>query len=203
VDGIAVFKYQEVCYYFKQSDRLQVNHGFTLAGSDVTWFTDCDTCKADDGSPPPDPPTPCTLPDGLASAYSVDFHFKFYLSGLCTPDCEADTSATLAQVSPGYWRALTYTGCGGFDMPWSGSSAAAELYWQNPGDGSPCYWELIFSDGISACRTVFRKYTGLTPSGAGWTQVDPFPAWVCPGDGFTHNVCVGADNDSISSPVVS
>jgi hypothetical protein len=201
VDGVAIFKYQDVCYYFKQSDRLQVNHGFTLAGSDVTWFATCDLCTTDGGGPPPDPPVPCTLPTGLSTAYSVDFHHKLYLSGVCPPDCESDLSETLTQVSPGVWRCASYSTCLGQTMPYSGS-VAIEMTWVNPGDGSPCYWELFFTDGVAACRSVFRKFTGLTPIGGDWAQVDPFPLWVCPGDGLTHNVCIGADNDSITSPVV-
>jgi hypothetical protein len=53
VDGVAVFKYQNICYYFKQSDKLQISHGFTLAGTDVTWYVDCDTCQDTGGGSDP------------------------------------------------------------------------------------------------------------------------------------------------------
>jgi hypothetical protein len=208
VDGVAVFKFNGNCYYFKASDKETLGHGFSLTADQVTWYADCDACTNGDGGGDTGP-VPCTVPDAVKGmSFSVAWHNKVRLDAgpagygvACAPTCESNLSATvsdpagIANWSVGGTNA-SVPSCGG------GPGIQVNVYHQNLGDGT-CCWEAQFSqDDSPTCYSLFRKYTGTSPAGSGWVQVYPAP-WACGGDGDTHQYCTGTGLDAISSVVVS
>jgi hypothetical protein len=204
VDGVAVFRFNEVCYYFKASDPRTLGHGFTLTEDQVQWFDTCDLCTAGGGGTDTNP-VPCTPPAGLATTYNVAWHQKVRMdygsSGgmACAPSCEGDYNTNVTGSGTTWNNTAPVPLCtvGGTFTP---ELPNVSVYHQTLGDGT-CCWEAFFGEGVAGCRSVFRKYTGTTPVGT-YAQADP-PPWSCGTDGDTHQVCQLTSVDAISAVEVS
>jgi hypothetical protein len=182
----------EKANYYLDSKEPTGTYGFvdSLIEGMPQFIEVSDTCAV----PPVDP---CLSPvdDDLPSAVSVNFHFngRFYIDGPYAVTCEAVVVMTKTGV-------LTYEAsdpehvCSFYDedgiLQWAGF-AAVTMVWTDPGDGSPCYWLLDFSDGVGFCDLAFHK-EGQDPLGS-YTQQTPETGCSC------KNAC----GDSISTLTIT